>query len=460
MFNGFISRIRGWFIDRGMINIADQLSCKYVPLKELPPSGIHLWGSFLKTVLPDHYSYILFRERVVRESFLRNLLGFSEYIVERKIVDLIENSVLACMNFSEKKELCDKIQNFRILINEWIDSTWHQRIISDRSNALKTLTARIPFEDDWQCAAFLSETGYLVPGSKPSFIAWQRFSGKPEENTAYFEWFELLRKETPDFQQLIITDRFLDLFFSSNLSPEKNFSCERRSSCLICPLSSECRYFREEDVADMIITCEQDIKSDNVSEIKTTALLKFLAGNLWENTTVQNALINLYPDLTNTHFSDIREACDEKMLVFLLGVKELTERKRPDSAIPRGKSFRSAYDIYFHYRNIIGKKPQETFYTIILDNKHRVMANRLITQGTLNRSLVHPREVFAPALQLRSAAIILLHNHPSGDPNPSKQDLTVTQRLVEVGELVGIKVVDHVIICHTSYFSFVDENLM
>lgn len=460
MFNDFVSTIRDWFVDRGMINIADQLSCRYLPLKELPPSGVRLWGSFFKAVLPDHYSYILFRERAVQESFLRSLLGFSEYIVERKIVDLIENSVLACMNSGEKKMLTDKIQNFRILVNEWIDSTWHQRIINDKIDALKRLTARIPFEDEWQCAAFLSEIGYLVPRSRASYNAWQRFSGESGQDSVYFEWFELLRNETPDFRQLIVTDRFLDLFFSSNLSPEQDFSCEKRSSCLKCPLSPDCRYFRKEDIADMIITCEQDIKSDNASETKTTALLKFLAGDLWENTTVQNALINLYPDLTYAHFSNIREGCDEKMLVFLLGVKELAERNRTDSSIPRGKSFRSAYDIYFHYRNIIGKKPQETFYTIILDNKHRVMANRLITQGTLNRSLVHPREVFAPALQLRSAAIILIHNHPSGDPKPSRQDLTVTQRLVDVGELVGIKVLDHIIISHSSYFSFVDENLM
>ena len=83
----------------------------------------------------------------------------------------------------------------------------------------------------------------------------------------------------------------------------------------------------------------------------------------------------------------------------------------------------------------------------------------MITMGTLNQSLIHPREIFAPAIELRAASVILIHSHPSGDTKPSQQDIEITKRLSEVGEIMGIKVMDHVII-GDDYFSFVDDGIM
>lgn len=103
---------------------------------------------------------------------------------------------------------------------------------------------------------------------------------------------------------------------------------------------------------------------------------------------------------------------------------------------------------------------QEQFHAVILDNKHRIIKDQLITMGTLNQSLVHPREVFAPAVESRAAAIILLHNHPSGDPSPSKQDIDITKRLQQAGDILGITVIDHIVIGGTSYFSFADEEIL
>ncbi len=102
---------------------------------------------------------------------------------------------------------------------------------------------------------------------------------------------------------------------------------------------------------------------------------------------------------------------------------------------------------------------QEEFHVLILDNKHRVILEQLISKGTLTQSLIHPRECFAPAISLRAAAIILVHNHPSLDPKPSQQDIEITKRLSEVDVLVGIKVLDHVIV-GDNYFSFADDGMM
>ena len=124
-----------------------------------------------------------------------------------------------------------------------------------------------------------------------------------------------------------------------------------------------------------------------------------------------------------------------------------------------GQSFNSAKQVYEHFRIRLGTARQEQFHVLILDNKHRVIEEKMITMGTLNQSLIHPREIFAPAIELRAASVILIHSHPSGDTKPSQQDIEITKRLSEVGEIMGIKVMDHVII-GDGYFSFVDQEMM
>lgn len=88
----------------------------------------------------------------------------------------------------------------------------------------------------------------------------------------------------------------------------------------------------------------------------------------------------------------------------------------------------------------------EVFAVLLLDGKHRVSGMAEVSRGTLTTSLVHPREVFGPALRMGAAAVIVAHNHPSGNPEPSKEDLAVTRRLIEAGQLLGVPVLDHVII--------------
>ena len=94
----------------------------------------------------------------------------------------------------------------------------------------------------------------------------------------------------------------------------------------------------------------------------------------------------------------------------------------------------------------MGDKNKEHFYALLLDTKNRIISEQLISVGTLNASLIHPREVFNPAIKASANAIILVHNHPSGDCKPSKEDISVTKMLNESGELIGIKVLDHVVV--------------
>jgi DNA repair protein RadC len=96
---------------------------------------------------------------------------------------------------------------------------------------------------------------------------------------------------------------------------------------------------------------------------------------------------------------------------------------------------------------------QEEFHIVTLNTKHEVLTTYPITVGTLDASLVHPREVFRPAIKDAAAAVILVHNHPSGDPTPSREDLAVTRRLDSAGDLLGIKVLDHIVLGRDSAVS-------
>lgn len=108
-------------------------------------------------------------------------------------------------------------------------------------------------------------------------------------------------------------------------------------------------------------------------------------------------------------------------------------------------TIRSAYDAYAYLHEIFEGEKREIFGALLLDTKSRVIKFETISIGTLSQTLVHPRETFRPAIRAGAASVILVHNHPSGDPTPSEQDVILTKQLVEGGELLGIRVVDHLV---------------
>lgn len=101
-----------------------------------------------------------------------------------------------------------------------------------------------------------------------------------------------------------------------------------------------------------------------------------------------------------------------------------------------------------------GSRPVEQFGLMMLDTKHRLIRTSVVSVGTLDSSPAHPREIFREAASACAAAIVLFHNHPSGDPLPSRDDIELTRRLVQAGEIMGIDVIDHLILADTRYFSF------
>ncbi len=127
--------------------------------------------------------------------------------------------------------------------------------------------------------------------------------------------------------------------------------------------------------------------------------------------------------------------------------------------IKSNKRITSAQDVYDELKSF-STKHQEYFLTITLDGASHIINIRTVFIGTLNQSLVHPREVFADAIADRAAGIIIAHNHPSGTLEASRADIQITQRLKEVSKLVGIELLDHVILSKHGFYSFSDEGLL
>ena len=133
--------------------------------------------------------------------------------------------------------------------------------------------------------------------------------------------------------------------------------------------------------------------------------------------------------------------------------------KRIASFKPEKYKIKNPWDIYKYYMESLRYQYKEIFKVVLLNTKNEIITDVDISMGTLNSSLVHPREVFREAIRRSSNKIILLHNHPSGNAEPSKEDKSVTNRLKECGELIGIEVIDHIIIGDGIYFSF-KENML
>jgi len=163
-------------------------------------------------------------------------------------------------------------------------------------------------------------------------------------------------------------------------------------------------------------------------------------------------------ELPNLIFKDLKKipglgpakAC-EIVACFELGKRLLKDKKAQIFLTPK--------EIWEELKDLKNHK-KEHFVIFYLDSRNQEIKRETISIGSLNANLVHPREVFEPAVRNLAAQIILAHNHPSGDPEPSEDDLEITKRLVESGKILGIEVIDHIIVAKNDFFSFKERKLI
>ena len=141
----------------------------------------------------------------------------------------------------------------------------------------------------------------------------------------------------------------------------------------------------------------------------------------------------------------------------LLAALELA-RRLSERRLENGDPIRGPEDVFQHFHARLRDIPHEQFHLLLLDGRHRVLREVMASRGTLTASLVHPREVFRPALRDGAAALVVVHNHPSGDPTPSLEDREVTRRLVQGGALLGVPLLDHVVVAERGWVSLRSES--
>lgn len=144
--------------------------------------------------------------------------------------------------------------------------------------------------------------------------------------------------------------------------------------------------------------------------------------------------------------------------ITILAAIELSNRLNQEIETLNNIKFNNSKVVFDYFKNKIGTKKQEYFYAVYLDNKKNIIKEKLLYIGTINQTLIHPREIFKEAYNLSASSIICIHNHPSGNPLPSNEDLIMTSNLIDIGNIMGIKIVDHIIISKNNYYSFFENN--
>ena len=142
------------------------------------------------------------------------------------------------------------------------------------------------------------------------------------------------------------------------------------------------------------------------------------------------------------------------------GLKIRVQLVREGTRQEYGKRISSSQDVVELVAPDLNKYDREVFLSLLLNTKNMPIGVDEVSIGCLNSSIIHPRELFKSAVLASASSLILIHNHPSGDPEPSREDLELTKRLVKAGDLMGIKILDHVIIAGDGYLSLLDRGLM
>jgi DNA repair protein RadC len=188
----------------------------------------------------------------------------------------------------------------------------------------------------------------------------------------------------------------------------------------------------------LAIILGRGIKGESVLNTSQNLLTKF--GSL------KNLALASVAALTTTKGIGLAKAA-QIIAAFELGKRLETPEKPSQEKIKNPEDIIRAVN-----RKLKGKK-KEHFLLLLLDTRNHIIDIQTISIGSLDSSIVHPREVFKEAISASAASVVFVHNHPSGDPEPSEDDIKLTKRLVEVGEILGIEVMDHIIICDSTYLS-------
>jgi len=201
------------------------------------------------------------------------------------------------------------------------------------------------------------------------------------------------------------------------------------------------------------------------SNLSNEELLAIVLGSGNKNSSVKDIAINILSTIEN--ITDLKKISYQGLLniegigkakaCIILAIVELSKRLNQNILTLNEVIFNSPEIIFEYFKSLLETEMQECFFCIYLDSKKKIITNKLLFKGTLDRSLVHPREIFKEACMVSASSIICVHNHPTGNVKPSNEDIFLTNALKEIGQIMGITLNDHIIIGKDSYYSFFEN---
>jgi DNA repair protein RadC len=208
----------------------------------------------------------------------------------------------------------------------------------------------------------------------------------------------------------------------------------------------------------------QKVGVENLSTQELLALIIEKGGRGQTVLTLAQNLLAHFGNLQNIKNASIEELKKVKGIGFATACKLQAAFKLGEKAglhiTNFGEKIESPKTVFNLLKNEIGNKKKESFYILSLTTRNKLISVDKVSTGTLSASLAHPREVFLPTIKNSASSVIIVHNHPSDDPEPSEDDFIITKKLIKSGEILGIGVIDHVIITQDSYYSFKENRQM
>lgn len=208
----------------------------------------------------------------------------------------------------------------------------------------------------------------------------------------------------------------------------------------------------------------EKVKEYGISNVTDKDLLSIILKTGTKNQNVSDLALTILTEYPITTFKDLNismlkkiKGIGEVKAIELLAAIELGKRLNYKQNISR-KKLNNPKAIWEDTRYLFIDKKQELFYCLYFNEKQELIERKLLFMGTINKSITHPREVFKEAYKLSASGIVCMHNHPSNDLRPSKADLVFTKTLVEIGNIQGIPIIDHIIVGDDSFYSFYEHN--
>lgn len=199
------------------------------------------------------------------------------------------------------------------------------------------------------------------------------------------------------------------------------------------------------NVSEALVNYQPEVVSD-------TALIQFLIGKGAENLDLPlNEAMRL-------EFPELKRRIGKRNATKLAAAFEFTRRATTPRV--RKHSMQTPEEVYAYLRPKLAHLPRETFWVILLDTRHRVLREVKVAEGGLAACAIDPRDVFAPAIRENAPALIFAHNHPSGDPTPSQDDVKLTRRLGDAARLLGISLLDHVVVADSGFVSLAERGIL